>query len=84
MNIRHGLALALLALVAAPQSVTAAEGWRMVTTEHLRVLSQAGDRQTQLWIRAELNPLFEQLLAYPAVTQELRNMVETTRARIKQ
>jgi hypothetical protein len=51
MNFRHGLAVALLALLAAPQSVNAAEGWRMVTTEHFRVLSQAGDRQTQLWIR---------------------------------
>jgi hypothetical protein len=51
MNIRLGLSVALLAFLAAPQSVTAAEGWRMVTTEHFRVLSQAGDRQTQLWIR---------------------------------
>ncbi|MEO8315208.1 MAG: hypothetical protein ABI645_10470 [Pseudomonadota bacterium] len=51
MNIRHGLAIALLVLLSASQTATAAESWRMVTTPHFRVLSQAGDRQTQLWIR---------------------------------
>ncbi|MEO8316384.1 MAG: hypothetical protein ABI645_16500 [Pseudomonadota bacterium] len=53
MIIREGLAIALLALVSASQTVSAvaAESWRMVTTPHFRVLSQAGDRQTQLWIR---------------------------------
>lgn len=32
---------------------------------------------------AELNPLFEQILAHPAVTPELRNMIESTRSRMK-
>jgi tetratricopeptide (TPR) repeat protein len=53
MNIRHGLAAALLALLAAPPSATAAaaESWRMVTTPHFRVLSQVNDRETAKWIR---------------------------------
>lgn len=52
MNIRHGLAAALLALLAAPRfAAAAAPEWRMVTTPHFRVLSQAGEQKTQLWIR---------------------------------
>lgn len=53
MNIRHGLVTALFAMLAAPQVAiaAAADSWRMVTTPHFRVLSQAGERQTQLWIR---------------------------------
>lgn len=49
MNFRLGIA-ALLALLAAPTTVTAAESWRMVNTPHFRVLSQASDRQTAKWI----------------------------------
>lgn len=51
MSIRHGLATALLALLAAPLDAFAADSWRMVTTEHFRVLSQANDRETGKWIR---------------------------------
>lgn len=51
MKIRHGLAIALLALLATPLAASAADSWRMVTTEHFRVLSQASDRDTARWIR---------------------------------
>jgi hypothetical protein len=52
MNIRQGLAAALLALLALPQLATAAAAeWRMVTTPHFKVLSQASESKTQQWIR---------------------------------
>lgn len=55
MRFRHalaGAALTLLAWLAMPTAATAAaESWRMVTTEHFRVLSQANDRDTARWIR---------------------------------
>lgn len=51
MRIRHGQAIALLALLAAPLATLAADSWREVTTEHFRVLSQANDRETAKWIR---------------------------------
>jgi hypothetical protein len=51
MNIRHGLLLTLLALLAAPQFAAAADSWRMVTTPHFRALSQASEQKTRLWIR---------------------------------
>lgn len=51
MRIRHGLAIALLALLAAPLTASAADAWRQVDTEHFRVLSQANDRETAKWIR---------------------------------
>jgi tetratricopeptide (TPR) repeat protein len=58
MRIRHGLAIALLAMLAAPLTVSAADAWRLVTTEHFRVLSQANDGVTAKWIRD-----FEQYIA---------------------
>lgn len=52
MNIRHGMVAALLALLAAPQFAAAAGAeWRMITTPHFRVLSQAGEQKTLLWVR---------------------------------
>jgi hypothetical protein len=69
MNIRHGLVNALFALLAAPQ---------------FNVLSQASDRETSKWIRdfqqfiVQLHD-FAVLLAHPAVTAQLRNLVDTTR-----
>jgi hypothetical protein len=55
MKIRHAMVAAVLAVLAASHFATAtaaaANEWRMVTTPHFRVLSQAGERQTQLWVR---------------------------------
>jgi hypothetical protein len=52
MKIRHGLALALLALLATPfLAIAAAPQWHMVNTPHFRVMSQSSERQTQLWVR---------------------------------
>lgn len=52
MKFRYGLAISLFSLLAAPlTALSAAAEWRMVTTPHFRVLSQANEQKTQLWVR---------------------------------
>jgi tetratricopeptide (TPR) repeat protein len=43
--------LALLALLAATTATSADSAWRMMTTEHYRVISQLNDRDTVSWVR---------------------------------
>jgi tetratricopeptide (TPR) repeat protein len=50
MKYQPGLISALLILLVAPLPAKAAESWRMVTTPHFRVISQASDRDTAKWI----------------------------------